>query len=31
MVPAPAAGTLKQTLKKEGDEVKVGEVLAVIE
>lgn len=30
-VPSPTAGTLKQILKKEGDEVKTGEVLAVIE
>jgi len=30
-VPSPCAGTLKQILKNEGDEVKVGENLAVIE
>ena len=30
-VPAPQAGTLKQILKEEGDTVKVGEVLAIIE
>ena len=30
-VPAPTGGTLKQILKEEGDTVKVGEVLAIIE
>ena len=30
-VPAPQAGTLKQILKEEGDTVKVGEILAIIE
>ncbi|MDD5428585.1 MAG: lipoyl domain-containing protein [Candidatus Omnitrophica bacterium] len=30
-LPAPATGTLKETLVSEGDEVKVGQILARIE
>ena len=30
-VPAPADGTLKQILKEEGDTIKAGEILAIIE
>jgi len=30
-MPAPASGVLKKILVSEGDEVKVGEVLAIIE
>ena len=30
-VPSPASGTVKQVLSQEGDTVKVGQVMAVIE